>query len=414
MKRRVVITGLGPVSPVGIGKEVFWDSLIHGRSGITEVTRFDTSKLPSRIAGEVKDFCPKDYMSKKTASSAARFAQLAVAAARLAFEDARIELNGTDPYRIGACMGSSVQGTGDVAEQTTLSYYQKGIESINPLSCVEFTTHIASAYIAIEFSIKGPITTLSAGCSTAIDAINWGYDQIMKGDADIIIAGASDAPLFPCSFATFCAIRVLSQRNDDPSKASRPYDAKRDGMVLSEAGAAIVLEELDHALQRGVPIYGEILGFASVSEAKKIVSVELSGESIAKVIELALKSASLNPSDIDYINSHGNSMVDYDVSETNGFKLALGEYAYQIPISSIKSMTGQSLAPASGLQLISSCLSIKENIVPPTINYEYLDPNCDLDYVPNKARCNRIRTVLMNSHSVGGTHSALIVGKNGA
>ena len=411
MKKRVVITGLGPVSPIGIGKEAFWDSLIQGRSGITEITSFDASKYPTRIAGEVKDFHPEEFMTKKTAKSAARFAHLAVAAARLAFEDSQINLNGTDPYRIGACMGSSTLGTGDILEKHIPLFFKKGIKTIPPLTCVEFTTHIATSYIPIELSIKGPITTISAGCSTAIDAINWGCDQIRKGTADIIIAGAADAPLFPFGFATFCAVRVMTRQNKNPAKASRPYDARRNGLVLSEGGAAVVIEELNHARERGATIYGEILGFASVSEAKKTVAVEMSGESIAKTINLALINANLKPSDIYYINAHGNSMVDYDISETNGFKLAFGEYAYRIPISSIKSMMGQSLAPASGLQLISSCLTIRDNIVPPTINYEYPDPECDLDYVPNQARINRVNTVLMNSHSVGGTHSVLIIGR---
>ena len=410
-KNRVVITGLGPVSPVGVGKEAFWNSLIHGRSGITEITRFDTSQYSTRIAGEVKEFNPREFMTRKTASSAALFSQLAVAAARLAFDDARIELNGTDPYRIGACMGSSIQGTGDALEKYIPRFFQKGIKTITPRIHIKYTTHSATVFIPVELSIKGPITTLSSGCSTAMDTINWGYDQIAKGSADIIIVGASEAPIFPFSFATFCAVHVLSKRNNDPAKASRPYDRKRDGLVLSEGGAAIVIEELNHALERGASIYGEILGFASVSEASTTESIEVSSESIASAIKLALDNANLKPSDIDHINAHGNSMVGYDISETRGFKLALGEHAYKIPVSSIKSMMGQSLAPASGFQLMASCLSLANGLIPPTINYEYPDPDCDLDYVPNKARFNRVQTVLMNSHSIGGTHSVLIVGK---
>lgn len=411
MRKRVVITGLGPVSPVGIGLDEYWDSLIHGRSGISEVTRFDASAFPSRIAGEVKGFKPRAYMSKKTASTAARFAQLAVAAARLAFEDAEMNLNGTDPYRIGACMGSSALAIGDVVEKQLPRFLKKGVRAVHPLTVVDFTTHMASAYVPIELAIKGPITTLSSGCSTAIDSINWAVSQISNGKADAIIAGAADASIFPFLYATFCAVRVLSGRNDDPSKACRPYDAMRDGMILAEAGSAIVCEELNHALERGATIYAEILGFASLSEAKETVLVEMSGESVAKVIELALENAGLPATAIGYINAHGNSMVDYDISETNGFKLALGKHAYRIPISSIKSMMGQSLAPASGLQIISSCLSLRDNIIPPTINYDYPDPKCDLDYVPNEARYNRVDKILMNSHSVGGTHSAIIIGR---
>ena len=412
MKKRVVITGLGPVSPVGIGKDEFWDSLINGRSGITEITRFDTSAYPTKIAGEVKDFRPLDFMTKKTAASAARFSQLAVAAARLAFDDAGIKLNGDiDPERVGACLGSCTQGGGDILEKHIPLFYQKGLRTIPPRACVEFTTHIATSYVPIELSIKGPNTSISSGCSTAIDAVNWSYTQIIEGNADIIITGAADAPIFPFGVGMFCAVRVLSRQNDHPTKASRPFDARRDGLVLSEAGAAVVLEELNHALERGATIYGEILGFASVAEAKKTVAVEMSGETIARAIAAALRSANLPISAIDYINAHGNSMVDYDISETNGFKLALGDHAYRTPISSVKSMMGQSLAPASGLQMISSCLTLRDDIIPPTINYEYPDPKCDLDYVPNTARRNRVDNILMNSHSVGGSHSVIIIGR---
>ena len=410
MKRRVVITGLGPVSAVGIGKEVYWDSLVNGRSGITEITRFDASKFPTRIAGEVKGFKPGEFMSKKNLSSSGRFSQLAVAAARLAFEDSRINRNGADPHRIGACMGSSAIGI-SIVEEPIPVFVEKGVRTIHPLTLVEYTAHITSSYVQIELGIKGPVTTISSGCSTAIDAVNWAYDQVRGGKADAIVAGASDAPLSPFSFGTFCAVRVLSKRNDAPEKASRPYDADRDGMVLSEGGSAVVVEELDHALESGATIYGEILGFASVSEAGQVVAVEMSGETVARVIKSALKNANLNPSDVDYICSHGNSMIDYDVSETNGFKLALGDRAYRIPISSVKSNMGQSLAPASGLQLIASCLILRDDIIPPTINYDRPDPRCDLDYVPNRARYNRVNVLLINTHSVGGTHSAIIIGR---
>ena len=410
-KKRVVITGLGPVSPVGTGVEEYWDSLVRGRSGITEITRFDAAAYPSRIAGEVKGFEAEDFMTKKTASSSARFTQLALAAARIAFEDAGIDIRKIDPERIGACLGSTTLGTGDILEKQIPLFYEKGLKKVHPLTCVEFTTHIATSYVPIELGIKGCNTSISSGCSTAIDAVNWSYTQIVEGNADLVVTGAADAPLFPFGFATFCAVRVLSRRNDDPPGASRPYEKDRDGLVLSEAGAAVVLEELDHARRREANIYGEVLGFASVSEAKKPVAVEMSGATVGRVIETALINAGLPPDRIDYINAHGNSMVDYDISETRGFKRALGEHAYRIPISSIKSMTGQSLAPASGLQVISSCLTLRDDLIPPTINYHRRDPDCDLDYVPNRVRRNRVDTVLINSHSVGGSHSAIIIGR---
>ncbi len=408
-KKRVVITGLGPVSCIGIGKTAFWNSVRRGVSGIDRITAFDPTPYPSRIGGEVRDFQPELFMSDNTAKTAARFAQFAVAAARLAIDDSGLDLKSAALSRIGACFGSSALGLGDRLENSIPKFYEKGLKTIPPLTCVDFTNHVATAYVCIENNLQGPNSSVSSGCSTALDTIMWGYRTICQGMADIVVVGAADAPLFPFAFGTLCAVRVLSRRNHEPQRASRPYDRNRDGMVLSEGGSSVVLEDLNHALQRRAHIYAEVTGINTTCEANQTVRVETSGETLAGLIKKIVRDANLPVEEIDYINSHGNSMRDYDVCETRAFKAALGEHAYRIPVSSIKSMMGQSLAPAAGFQVISSCLTFRDNLIPPTINYEKPDPECDLDYVPNQARFNRVNTILMNSHSVGGTHSALII-----
>ncbi|MCX6355493.1 MAG: beta-ketoacyl-ACP synthase II [Candidatus Aureabacteria bacterium] len=409
MKKRVVITGLGPVSPIGIGKNAFWESLINGRSGITKITSFDVADYPTQIAGEVKNFNPSDFIAKGHARYAGRFSKLAVAAARIAFEDAGLSKKGIDIARIGVAFGTSSMGSGDIWVQANQSH-AKGLNSISPYVNSEYTPHIATSHICIELGIKGVNTTISSGCSTSLDALAWGSDRILNGDADVIIAGGTDAPIFPLTFGTFCAMNILSTRNDRPEKASRPFDRDSDGIALSEGAAALVLESYESAIDRGAPIYAEVIAHASSSEAKSILGVEENGETLSHAIRQALAIAGLN-GDIDYINAHGNSLPSYDLYETRAFKKAFGNKAYHIPISSIKSMMGHSLASAAGFQLIATCLAIKHCIIPPTINLDHAAVECDLDYTPHQARFNRIRYALLNSHSVGGTHSVLIIGK---
>lgn len=409
VKNRVVITGIGPVSPIGIGGEAFWHSLIKGESGITGITRFDATRYASRVAGEVQNFDPHDFMTRNGTKRAGRFSQLAVAAARLAFEDSRLQHGNFDPARMGVAFGTSALGSGDIWENTHGGYFKKGIDSISPFSNSEYTPHIATSHVCIELGSKGVNTTISSGCSTFLDAVAWGCDQIARGNADIVIAGGTDAPIFPFTFATFCAMDILTKRNSEPEKASRPYDRDGDGLVLSEGAAAVVLERYECARERGAPIYAEILAHASSSEAQNTLGVEESGESLFRAIRLALANANMN-GDIDYINAHGNSLPSYDLYETRAFKKAFGKKAYSIPISSVKSMMGHSLASAPGFQTISTCLTIKEGIIPPTVNLDHPAAECDLDYVPCRARRNRVQCALINSHSVGGTHSVLIIG----
>ena len=408
--RRVVITGLGVVAPNGIGKDAFWQNLIAGKSAVDWITAFDPTPFPCRIAAEVKNFRPEEFMARRRAKEIWRFSQFAVASARMALEDAKFEITPANCHQVAACFGTCVSGV-EKTEESHIAFLNNGYPAVPANSCTEYSTHAPVSYVSIEFGIKGPTMTLASGCSTGLDVIKWGCDQIRDGNVSAVIAGSTEAPLAPFCFAAFCAIQVLSKRNQTPTKASRPYDFHRDGMVLGEGGGAVLLESLDSAQDRGAPIYAEVLGYGIASEAVHLRKVDLSGSALAHAIRQALGDAQLTPSDIDYINSHGNSLPDYDLCETNAFKAAFGQQAYSIPISSIKSMIGQPIAASGTFQAIASALTIRHGIIPPTINYETPDPDCDLDYVPNRARVSRVRYAVANAHSLGGTHSVLVLGK---
>ena len=409
-RRRVVITGLGVVSPVGIGKEAFWESLAQGRSGIDRITAFDPADFSSQIAGEVKGFVPEDYISSRQVGRMSRFSQFAVAAAKMAVADAGLEIE-PEAERIGVCFGTSIGGGGSVSEQAHIAFLSKGVEGVPSTTCLECAGHAPTSYVSIELGIKGSAVTVASGCATGLDVINWGHLEMSSGRAEVVVSGSTETPIYPFMFALFCAIDVLSKQNDNPKSASRPYDFLRDGLVLSEGAAAVVLEELQHAMDRGANIYAEVLGFGNASEATHMRKTDTEGTSLATAIEIALANGGLCKLDVDYINAHGNSMPDYDITETNAFKKVFGKQTYNIPISSIKSIMGQCYGASGTFQAVSSCLSIENSLIPPTINYEFPDPQCDLDYVPNKARSVRVDNVLMNAHSMGGMHSALILGK---
>ena len=406
--RRVVITGLGIVAPNGIGKDEFWQALISGKSGIDKITSFDASDLPTQIAGEVKNFEPTLYLEPKKARRMSKVSQYAVATARMALEDSGLEISNKNRNEVGVCFGTSIGNAG--AEKDIANFLKKGARGIEVNAWAEFTPHAGTSHISIELGISGTLDTIASGCSTGLDILRYGCSQIQKGIAKAIIAGCAESLLFPFSFSALCVIGALSKRNSEPQAASRPYDLKRDGLVLSEGGAAVVLESLESALDRGANIYAEVLGFANAGEALDIRKCDITGETMARVIKYALMKANIGKNELDYINSHGNSLPDYDIAETNGFKKAFGNRAYNIPVSSIKSMTGQPFAAGGGFQIVASCLTIQSNLIPPTINYEIPDPLCDLDYVPNEARITRVKTVLINSHSLGGSHSVLILG----
>ena len=409
-KRRVVITGMGVVAPNGIGIENFWDSLVHGRSAVRRITRFDASSYPSQIAAEVSNFDPTDYMDPKTAKRLGRFAQFALAAAQMAIEDSKIGLNTIDPYRIGVVIGTGIGG-GDCIENQYTIFMEKGIRRLSPFAAVMICTHSAAGIISCKIGLKGPNTTIAAGCTSGLDAIYSAYNTIRLEDADIMLAGAGEAPITPCSVALFCTCGLLSRNHGEPTRTLRPYDANGNGTVLGEGGAVLVLEELQSALRRKAKIYGEILGYASGNEAYNIFEIDPSAEAASILIKKALDNAELKREDINYINGHGNGSPEYDLSETLAIKKAFGELAYKIPVTSIKPITGQSFSVTGILQMVTCLLVINKSIIPPTINHEQPHLNCDLDYVPHRFRRAEVSKALMNALGYGGGHTVMIVGK---
>ena len=408
--RRVVVTGLGVVAPNGIGKETFWQNLIAGKSAIDYITAFDPTPYPCHVAGEIRDFDPKDFITSRKAKMMGRFSQFAVAATKLALQDASLKITPDTASKTSIFYGTSVNGGGDVAAGALEGIWREGVSGINPWAALEYPSHATSSYVAIEFGITGPALSVSSNCCTGVDAIKEGFQSIRDGGSIIAIVGASDAPIFPLAFGAFCALGALSKRNDAPQKASRPYDSLRDGIVMSEAAATLVLEDLDFARARGAHLYAEVLGHASASEAIGMRKGDLSGRRMASAILDAIHQAGLTPEDIDHVNAHGSSLPDYDICDTNSFKEAFAKHAYRIPISSIKSMIGQPISAAGTIQAAAACLSIRDQVVPPTINQEVPDPRCDLDYVPNVSRIARVRHALVNGHSFGGSVAALVIG----
>lgn len=408
--RRVVITGLGVVAPNGIGKDAFWDALIAGKSGIDYISAFDPTPHACHVAAEVKNFRPSDFMGSRRARIMGRFSQLAVAATRLALQDAELSIGAGLSRNTAICLGTSVAGL-QVAVEGVQDFVSHGPGVIKPWTALEYPPHAAASYLAIEFGITGPALSISSNCCTGIDAINAAARQIVNGQAEVAIAASADAPIFPIIFDAFCALGALTKRNDDPKRASRPYDLLRDGLVLAEGGAALIVEELDRARDRGAPIYAEVLGHNAASEAIGMRKGDLSGKVMAGAIRSAIGSAEIRPEDIDHISAHASSLPDFDICDTRAFKCAFGDHAYRIPISSIKSMIGQPVSAAGLFQTAAACLSIRDQRVPPTINQEVPDPQCDLDYVPNWSRAARIRYALINGHSFGGSVSALVIGQ---
>jgi 3-oxoacyl-[acyl-carrier-protein] synthase II len=409
-KRRVVITGMGVVAPNGSTIDNFWDSLIYGRSGVRKITHFDASSYYSRIAAEVPDFDPTDYMDSKTAKRLGRYAQFALAASQIAVEDSGIDFSQEDPYRVGVFIGTAIGG-GDVIERQHIIFLEKGIKRIAPYTVFSVSTHCASGAISCEFGLKGINNTISAGCNSGSDACYLAYNAIILGDADTILVGAGEAPITPCIFAFFCASGYLSRCNDNPTRAVKPYDQESDGLVLGEGGSVIILEELEHAKNRNAKIYGEILGYAALNDACDLFGANTDATVAAMCFKGALKKAKLHPENIDYINAHGNGYLEYDICETTAIKEAFGEYAYQIPISSLKPITGQSLSPTGIYQIIACLLAMRDGIVPPTINLNNPHPQCDLNFVPNQFIKQNVSIAAMNAHGFGGRHTVLVVGK---
>jgi 3-oxoacyl-[acyl-carrier-protein] synthase II len=409
-KRRVVITGMGVIAPNGIGMDNFWDSLINGRSGIGRITHFDASSYPSQIAGEIKDFDPLDFMSPKTARRMDRFAQFSVAGARMALDDAGVEISEKNSERTGISLGSALGGIPCAEEQHSI-FLEKGLNRVDPLIAIKIFSGAATSQVSVEFGITGHSNTIGGACAAGTDSTGYAFYAIKNNLADRMIAGGSEAPIVPLTFGAFCLIKALSTRNGDPTKASRPFDKERDGFVMSEGAGVLILEDLGCALKRGASIYAEVLSYGTTNDAYHMVQPLPTGEQAKKAVQLALCNANVSPSEIDYINAHGTSTPLNDKVETGVIKEIFGEYAYRIPISATKSMIGHALGAAGSIELIASVLSIKNQFIHPTINYEFPDPECDLDYVPNIGRKAVINTVLKNSYGFGGKNSAIIIRK---
>jgi 3-oxoacyl-[acyl-carrier-protein] synthase II len=407
MRRRVVVTGVGLVTPLGIGIDNVWRSILSGESGISRITRFDASNLETKIAGEVKNFKPEEYINPKDLKRMDLFIQYALAAAQIAIEDSGIDIKKEIPERVGVVVGTGLGGL------PTLEHYhkvllEKGPSRISPFFIPMLIANEAPCHISMKYGCKGPNLCVVTACATGAHSIGEAFRIIQYGDADIMIAGGTEANLTPLTIAGFNAMKALSTRNEFPERASRPFDRERDGFVVAEGAGVLILEELGHAKKRGAKIYAEIVGYGYNSDAYHITAPCPDGEGFIKCMEMAIKDAKINPEDVDYINAHGTSTELNDKVETLAIKKVFGDYAYKVPVSSTKSMIGHLLGAAGAVEAIFTILSIRDNICPPTINYESPDPECDLDYVPNVAREKKIQIAMSNSFGFGGTNSVLI------
>lgn len=406
--RRVVVTGLGVVSPIGSDLKTFWESLVNGRSGIRQITEFDSSTLDCRIAGEVPDFIPSLYFSSpKDVRRADRFAQFAMASAKLAIEDSGLDFEKVDRTRFGVLLGSGIGGLKTLEDQHTV-LMNKGASRVSPFMVPMMIVNMASGLISIEYDLQGPNFSIVTACATGANSIGEAWRMIRYGEADGFLAGGSEAVICPLGIAGFCAMRAMSTRNDEPEKASRPFDRDRDGFVMGEGAGILVLEEYEKAKARGARIYCELAGYGLTSDAYHVTSPRPDGGPVARAMQTALDYACENATAIDYINAHATSTQVGDKCETNAIKLLAGDYARNgLLVSSTKSMTGHLLGGAGGVESAVCVLAIKNGVVPPTINLDNPDPECDLDYVPNTAREKKIRLALNNSFGFGGHNATL-------
>ncbi|MEH7226802.1 beta-ketoacyl-ACP synthase II [Bacillus sp. JJ1566] len=407
-KKRVVVTGMGTVSPLGNDVKTTWENAKNGISGIGPLTRVNIEGLPAKVAAELKDFNPENYMDKKEVRRMDRFTQYAMAASFMAVEDANLTITDEIAPRVGVWIGSGIGGMETHEEQHKI-FLEKGYRRVSPFYVPMMIPDMAAGQVSIAIGAKGINTCTVTACATGTNSIGDAFKVIQRGDADVMITGGTEAPLTNMSFAGFVSARALSL-NPDPSTASRPFDKNRDGFVMGEGAGILVLEELEHALARGAHIYAEIVGYGATGDAHHITAPAPGGEGGARAMRQAIADAGLSPSDVDYINAHGTSTDYNDKFETAAIKEVFGENAYKVAISSTKSMTGHLLGAAGGVEAIFSILAIKEGIIPPTINYETPDPECDLDYVPNKAREQEVNVALSNSLGFGG-HNATILFK---
>lgn len=407
-RRRVVITGIGLVSPLGIGLEENWEGLLEGRSGISPISKFDVSDFSTQIGGEVKNFDPLDFIEKKETRKMDPFIQYAVAAAQLAVDDSGIPLASLEGNRCGVYVGSGIGGIGSI-EETHKKLLETGPSRVSPFFLISSLTNEASGQISIRFKASGPNSATATACTASTHAVGGSFRIIERGDADIMIAGGAEAPITPLGLAGFCAMRALSQRNHEPQKASRPFDAERDGFVMGEGAGILVLEELESALKRGARIYTEIVGYGMSGDAYHVSAPRMDGEGAFWAMKRAIEDANVDPIEVNFINAHGTSTPYNDKIETLAIKNLFGDHAYKIGVSSTKSMTGHLLGAAGGVEIGYTALCVKDQVMVPTVNYEHPDPECDLDYVPNKSRKAEVRYALTNSFGFGGTNGALLM-----
>ncbi len=409
MKKRVVVTGIGCITPVGHGKEEFWKAITEGRSGLGPITKFDAVDYPTKIAAEVKDFNVEDYMEKKEAKKMDLFVQYAVAGAKLAMEDSEINTDNIDHEEFGVVLGSGIGGISTFEEQHK-KMLEKGPRRISPFFIPMMIVNMASGQVSMSLGAKGPNTTVVTACASATNAIGEAFKIIERGDAKLMITGGTEASITPVSIGGFCSMKAMSTANEEPPKASRPFDKNRDGFVMGEGSGILLLEELDHALERGAEIYGEMIGYGMSADAYHITAPAPEGEGGKRAMLKALADGNTPPEAVDYINAHGTSTPYNDQFETMAIKSVFKDHAKNLAISSTKSMTGHLLGAAGGIEAIASVLAIKHGIVPPTINYETPDEECDLNYTPNKAVKRTVNYALSNSLGFGG-HNATILFK---
>ncbi len=406
-KNRVVVTGIGTVSPLGLDTATTWENLIAGKSGIDYITLCDPEPLETKFAGEVKGFEPTNYMSRKDARRMDRFAQLAVAASPEAVKQARLEIDDSNQDNIGVIVGSGIGGLTTLFEQSKV-LLEKGPKRVSPFLAPMMIADIAAAQVSIALGVKGPNLCITSACSSGSDAIGAAYELIKHGDAEVMIAGGTESIINPIGITAFNALKAISTRNSEPQLASRPFDAERDGFVIGEGACVLILENLAHAQKRGVNILAEIVAYGATADSFHVTQPAGNGEVAARAMQIALEKAGIAPGEVDYINAHGTSTPLNDVTETRATKTAFGDYAYRIPVSSTKSMTGHLIGCAGAIEAAICIMVIRHGIIPPTINLTHPDPECDLDYVPNVARRAKVTTALSNSFGFGGHNSVLI------
>jgi len=408
--RRIAITGMGAVTPLGLNVPSTWEGLVAGRSGIGPITHFDPTGFRCRIAGQLPGFDPADYMDRKDVRRSDRFVQMAIVAAQEAIADAGLTIDDANRAEVGVIVGSGIGGIGTLVEQVNV-LQTRGPDRVSPFLVPMYIVDLVAGEIAIRLGAQGPNYSVVSACSTSAHCIGEAAEIIKRGDAVAMIAGGSEAGIVPIGVAGFAAMRALSERNDEPQKASRPFDAERDGFVMGEGAGIVVLEDLEHARARGARVYAELLGYGATDDAYHITAPSEGGEGAVRAMRIALRKAGLEPRAVGYVNAHGTSTPLNDKLETEALKTVFGEAVHDVAVSSTKSMTGHLLGAAGAVETIICVLAIRDGCLPPTINYEHPDPDCDLDYVPNTARKRRVDVALTNSLGFGGHNSTLIVGR---